>query len=235
MAFKKVLWKYFFFFFFLFFLLFNWNKISWIFYPSSFTRGIKYLLFYKKQISQPPTSSSFTSSPLTSFPSSSEDHINKKTQNGEEETLSSNKQWTGKENSVEMPTIGIFVPLIVVGQEKEINSALDRGAVLHPSSVSPGEKGKTIILGHSTMHRWPKNIAVWAFTYLPDLKEGDEILVNFNHLQYKYRLEKKYIVKEGEDLPSIPEKENHLFLITCWPPGRLSFKQRYVAQAKLIE
>ena len=149
----------------------------------------------------------------------------------ENKTSKEEFEFTEKENSVEIPSLDIFVPLILVKNESEIEKGLEKGVVLHPQSVFPPNPGRTIILGHSTMHRWSKKIAVWAFTYLPDLKEGDEIILNLNHKRFHYFVERKFVAKEGEDLPS-SEKENLLYLVTCWPPGRLVFKQRFVILAK---
>jgi len=141
-------------------------------------------------------------------------------------------EFTEKENSIEIPSLEIFAPLVLVNSESEIEKGLEKGVVLHPKSVFPPNPGRTIILGHSTQHRFSKKIAIFSFTYLPDLKEGDEIILNLNKKSFHYFVVKKFVAKEGEDLED-SKKENLLYLVTCWPPGRLIFKERFVVLAKM--
>lgn len=188
------LFKYFLFIFLIVFLIFNFDFISFLFYPQVLFKTTNYLLEKK-------------------------------------ETTCHN--CTQKENSLEIPSLEISAPLFLVKEEAEIKPTLDKGLVLHPSSVLPGLPGKTIILGHSAMHEWPKSIPIWVFTYLKDIKEGDEIIVNFDHKVYSYLVQKIYVIKEGQELPLTPKDKNYLILVTCWPPGRLSYKQRLIVEASL--
>lgn len=192
-----------------FFLIFNWGKVSWVFNYKAVSITLS-RIFSKER--KPITNIAFT--PLT--------------------TPEEKFEFTEKENSLEIPAVEIVAPISLVKStdEKEILAKLDMGPVMFSDSSLPGNIGATIILGHSAMHDWPKSNPIWTFTYLRDVNEGDEIILNFEHRKYVYIVEKKSILKKGEELPSV-EQKNILFLITCWPPGRLSFEQRLVIGAKL--
>lgn len=200
---KRVLIKYFLFFFLILFFIFNFDFVSFLFYPEILLKTGKYVFERETQKIE--------------------------VQDKKEEIC---ENCTQKENSLEIPALEIEAPILVVGEEEEIKASLDKGLVLHPSSVLPGAPGKTIILGHSAMHRWPKSISIWVFTYLQDLNGGEEIFLNFNHKRYTYLVKRKYVLKEGEDLFPTPKEKNYLILITCWPPGRLSYKQRLIVEAE---
>jgi len=49
---KKILLKYFLIFFLISFLVFNWQKIFWIFYPNYFFRVISFYFFEKEQLKE---------------------------------------------------------------------------------------------------------------------------------------------------------------------------------------
>lgn len=206
---KLTLLKFFLLFFLIFFVIINWNKISWVFNYKAINLTFSNWLLKEKQ----PISSQIpvlTPSPSFSFP------------------------FSEKENSIEIPSIEISAPVFLAKStdEKKILEFLDRGVVMFEDYALPSKEGTTVILGHSAMHDWPKSNPAWVFTYLRDVKEGDEIIINFEHKKYTYYVTRKFVLKEGENLSKI-EGENVLFLITCWPPGRLSFKQRLVVEAKL--
>lgn len=212
---EKKLFKYFFLFFLLLFLAINWGNVSWIFNYKAVS--LFFSNFFKKPQPQPIS-----------------EEI-KPTK--EEEIKTEDFEFSEKENSLEIPRIEISAPVFLVESvnEKKILEALDRGVVMFSDYSLPGEPGQTIIIGHSAQHDWPKSNPTWVFTYLRDVKEGDEIILHFNHRKYRYLVNKKFILKEGEELPPSPAEENFLFLITCWPPGRLVFKQKLVVQAHLVK
>jgi LPXTG-site transpeptidase (sortase) family protein len=192
---KKILVKYFLIFFLISFLIFNWQKISWIFHPGYVLRAVSFYLFEKGKIEK-------------LLPKEE-----KKKEQKEEEIYE-------KEDSIEIPKIKISAPLIVVGKEEEVKKALDRGVVLWPTSALPGEKGKTIILGHSAPPHWPKIKYDWVFSNLNSLERGDEILIYFRNKKYVYRVENKIFLNRGQELPKTDNEKSVLFLISCWPPGK---------------
>jgi len=208
---KLTLLKFFLIFFLISFVIINWNNVSWIFNYKAISLTFSNLISKQKYqnplVSPTPT---LIPSPSFSFP------------------------FSEKENSIEIPSIEISAPIFLAKStdEKKILENLDRGVVMFEDYALPSKEGATVILGHSAMHDWPKSNPAWVFTYLRDIKEGDEIFINFEHRKYPYYVTKKFILKEGEDFPKV-EGENVLFLATCWPPGKYALKQRLIVEAKL--
>jgi LPXTG-site transpeptidase (sortase) family protein len=193
---KKILLKYFLIFFFISFLIFNWQKISWIFHPGYVLRTVSFYLFEKGKA--------------------------EKVQQKEEQKIKEQKteEFYEKEDSIEIPKIKISAPLIVVGKEEEVKKALDRGVVLWPGSALPGEKGQVIILGHSAPQNWPKIKYDWVFSNLNLLEKDDEILIYFRNKKNVYSVENKIFLNRGQELPKTDPEKSVLFLISCWPPGK---------------
>ncbi len=130
------------------------------------------------------------------------------------------------ENKITINSINISVPLVEVGgtTEQEYRDALDRGVIHFPGSAYPGEKGMTILLGHSAPAGWPMINHDWVFSDLDNLREGDQIEVCYKNRLTVYTVINEEIGKKiyevGEDVPPLyhgQKKEG--VLMTCWPPG----------------
>ena len=131
-------------------------------------------------------------------------------------------EYTGKENSIEIPKIGITAPIIFSQSDSngDMALALKKGVVFYPDSVLPGKEGKTVILGHSAPPGWPKINYDWVFTRINELEAGDEILLYFEHKKYPYRVTLKTFLKKGDEIPNnSSESPSSLVLLSCWPPG----------------
>lgn len=206
---KKILVKYFLLIFIISVFLINWNNFSWIFNYRAIS-GLVSEFFGKKFVIQ-----------ALKLPE--ENSKEEKEEKEEVEISLKSFELTEKENSIEIPKIEITVPLIFPekNDKKTIDFLLDKGAVFFPESVLPGNKGQTIILGHSAPIGWPKIKYDWIFTRLNELTVGDEIFINFENKKYKYLVEKKIFLERGEKLPQdLTSSENMLILISCWPPGK---------------
>ncbi len=132
-----------------------------------------------------------------------------------------------EENKITISAIDITAPVVETGgtTEEEYRQALDRGVIHFPGSAYPGEKGLSVLLGHSAPPGWPKINHDWVFTDINDLKEGNEIEVCYNNRLISYYVtddeEGKRIYEVGEDVPPLyPGKEKkEIVLMSCWPPG----------------
>ena len=133
-------------------------------------------------------------------------------------------EYSFKTNILQIPELNIDVPIIFEesSSTESMENALERGAAFYPPSVNPGEKGTTVILGHSAPFGWPETDYNWIFSNLNDLKTGDNIFVLFDHKKYTYRVVKTEILNKGEEIPLeiSMEDTNTLILISCWPPGK---------------
>jgi sortase A len=196
---EKIFFKYFIIFFILGFLIFNWGKISFLFSPKVIWDFLSLKVEEKKEKEKNEFSVEFL---------------------GKVKTEETSSQAIIFENKIEIPNIEVSAPIVLAKNEKEVANQLKKGVVLFPGSAFPGEKGATIILGHSAPPNWPKIMYDWVFTKLQNLKEGDEIFVYFNGKKYKYKVKEKVILKKGQEIPWEDDSENSLVLISCWPPGK---------------
>lgn len=102
-----------------------------------------------------------------------------------------------------------------------------------PTPPSYQGSSNTFIYGHSAPSSWAafhKNSFEAAFNSLFDLNIGDEIIVNFEEEELKYKVIKITITKP-EDLSTlrgIPGKKT-LTLMTCAPPGSTSGRLNVIA------
>jgi len=188
------------------FLIINWNETSWIF-NYKFISGVLSNFFLEENSEASFNSLEENKTPITEF------------------------EYSDKENSLEIPKIEVFAPLVFVenSNETEISRGLKMGVILFPESVLPGQPGQTIILGHSAPPGWPKINYDWVFSRLNEMQEGDEFVINFDHQKYTYSVTKKIFLERDEKTPQTESSKNILFLISCWPPGK-DFK-RIVVEA----
>ena len=202
------------------FLIINWNDVSWIFnykevsglvsdffnpYPSIDASSINNAYFY-------PNHSQSTGQTITEIKTA----------------------YTEKQNTLEVPKLGIEVPIIFSqsADKSLITKDLDAGVVYYPGSVYPGQIGQIVILGHSAPVGWPKIKHDWVFSDLNNLNVGDIILIDINNKQYTYIVKQKAIIEKGEDISAGNSSDNNsLVLISCWPPGK--DYQRIVVRAEL--
>ncbi|XOB41704.1 MAG: sortase [Candidatus Nealsonbacteria bacterium] len=145
-----------------------------------------------------------------------------------------NSNYFDREDSIEIPKIGIEAPIIFAknNSEKEFEKALKKGVLHYPQSGLPGEEGTTIILGHSAPPNWPKIDYDWIFNNLNELNTGDEIYIYFNQSRYIYRVTEEFFLNPGQDIPSVQgearldgqqgltNSKYVLNLVSCWPPGK---------------
>ncbi len=194
---NKILVKYFVLVFLISVLIINWQEVSWIFnYKAIF--GLVSGVFETKIIAK-----------TANIP--------------EGNSQLKNFEHSDRENSVEIPKLGILAPLVVPesATQKDFSEFLDQGVVYFPGSVLPGEAGQTIILGHSAPAGWPKIKYDWVFTRLSELTAGDEIFIYFNQRKYNFLVSGKFFLDRGEEVPKLlTNSDNMLVLISCWPPGK---------------
>lgn len=147
---------------------------------------------------------------------------------------------TPKENRLEIPKIKVSVPIIISDKKetkkKYLEQLLKKGVLLYPK-VSPGEKGKAIILGHSASSKWPDINYDHIFDNLNQLEKENEIIVHYNQEKYIYKVfDKRIFLPKNEEQGLLIKEEKdepYLVLLTCWPPGK-DYK-RLAVLTKLIK
>lgn len=132
-------------------------------------------------------------------------------------------------------TYSISIPkLKIINAEVDIGSMdLKKSLIQYPKTALPGQLGNAVIFGHSVLPQFfnPKSYLT-IFSTLYKLKTGDEILVDFDNIHYKYVVEEMFEV-QPTDLSVLEQRfdSRTLTLITCSPPG--TYLRRLIVKAKL--
>lgn len=113
------------------------------------------------------------------------------------------------------------------------NDELFKNLVHYAGSSLPGEKGNTVIFGHSTLVQLfdPKNYKT-IFSTLQTLKKGDEIEAGVDGVTYKYSIFDIKVI-EPQDISVLEQQydDSYITLITCTPPG--TYWKRLVIKGRL--
>ncbi len=135
-----------------------------------------------------------------------------------------------KEYSLSIPKLNIEDAKVIVGGEDLKKSLIQ----FVPTSL-PGENGNVVILGHSTLPQlYNTKDYKTIFTYLPSLKEGDQVEVKLGDQTFVYKVYEMIVVKP--DKVSVLNQKfdgSYLTLITCVPPG--TYWNRLIVKAKLVD
>lgn len=129
-----------------------------------------------------------------------------------------------------IPKLRIKNALVHIGGNDLTKSLLHWG-----DSAIPGKIGNGVIFGHSVLPQFynPKNY-ISIFSLLPTLEKGDEILVSFDGIDYRYEVDSRKVVKP-DDISGLNQDrdDSYLTLVTCVPPG--TYLERLWLTAKLVD
>lgn len=130
--------------------------------------------------------------------------------------------------TISVPKLKIDQAVVEIGGEDLMKSLIQ-----YSGTALPGQYGNTAVFGHSVLPQFfnPKNYKT-IFSTLPTLEKGDEILVNFDGIEYRYRVIQIIEVKPT-DVSVLTQHYDgrYLSLITCVPPG--TYLKRLVVRAQL--
>lgn len=98
----------------------------------------------------------------------------------------------------------------------------------------PGEKGNSLIFGHSALPYLysPGNFQT-IFSKIDELKFGDIIKIEVGGKALNYKVEKGGLVDKNAVLSDFASRKSRITLLTCYPPGFKS--QKYAVRALLID
>lgn len=117
-----------------------------------------------------------------------------------------------------IPKIGITAPVLQVNSNSDavILNSLKDGVVLYPGSVTPGQPGTAVIVGHSSSTPpWTKYSDIFAL--LSKLQANDIVYVTVDGTQHAYRVR---TIEKGSSQQIIDSGlTGDLVLTTCWPVG----------------
>lgn len=141
----------------------------------------------------------------------------------------------GDENRILIPQIDVNVPVVYDEpsfKEEKVQKALERGVVHYGNTAMPGEKGNSVIVGHSSNNWWNSGKYKFAFILLDKLNEGDEIVLHYEGTRYVYEVTNKKVVVPTNTSVLDQSGDPRITLITCTPPGT-SWK-RLIVEAKQV-
>jgi len=128
-----------------------------------------------------------------------------------------------------------FPRLKISDIEVEVNGTdLKTHPVHFPGSALPGNIGNSVILGHSALPQFYfLNSPLTIFNPLLKFKIGDEVKIDYNGLNYIYKINQIFEVTPDKiEVLSQPENRRQLTLITCVPFG--TYLRRLIIVGDLI-
>jgi LPXTG-site transpeptidase (sortase) family protein len=122
-----------------------------------------------------------------------------------------------------IPKINVEAPVVYDEpsiQEDDIQKALERGVVHYATTPNPGEKGNSVIVGHSSSNILNSGKYKFAFLLLKSLEQDDTFIVHKDSKRYVYKVYKKFVTSPDDtSVLGATEKPSTMTLITCDPPG----------------
>jgi len=131
----------------------------------------------------------------------------------------------------------ISIPKLKIKKAEVIFGSTDlkKSLIHYPNTALPGQYGSPVIFGHSVLPQFfnPESYLT-IFSTLYKLKQGDEIYVDYDQIQYKYLVEEIFEV-QPTDLSVLEQRfdDRYLTLITCSPPG--TYLRRLIIKARLSD
>jgi LPXTG-site transpeptidase (sortase) family protein len=129
----------------------------------------------------------------------------------------------GSEPIIIIPKINVEIPVVYDEpsiKEEKIQAALERGVVHYATTPNPGEKGNSVIFGHSANNILNSGKYKFAFVLLKRLELGDTFYVQKDGKRYVYKVfDKKIVPPTDLSVLKPTDKPATMTLITCDPPG----------------
>lgn len=134
-----------------------------------------------------------------------------------------NSTQAGPEPEIIIPKINVEIPVVYDVdsiQEDAIQAGLENGVVHYATTPVPGEKGNSVIVGHSSNNIFNQGKYKFAFVLLNKLEIGDTFYLTKDGVRYAYKIyEKKVVPPTDVSVLGPNDKTATATLITCDPPG----------------
>lgn len=131
-----------------------------------------------------------------------------------------------------IPVLGIDKATVEIGGED-----LDSHLIQYPDTALPGRIGNSVVFGHSVLPTFynPKNYLT-IFSTLPTLEIGDQVIVDYDGLTYKYKVEQMFEVRPTDiEILEQDTSDSFLTLVTCTPPGHPLRPKRLIVRARIVK
>jgi LPXTG-site transpeptidase (sortase) family protein len=123
------------------------------------------------------------------------------------------------DNTLMIATIGVKAPVSWDIKPDDVMNKLQEGLVHLEGTGHPGEGKNIFITGHSSNYWWKKGDYNTVFALLPNLKEGNEIILTYQGKITRYKIKSLKEVKKDEVSNYLDSKSEQLTLMTCVPVG----------------
>lgn len=131
--------------------------------------------------------------------------------------------------NIAIPRLKINDAIVEIGGD-----SLNKSLVQYKGTALPGQMGNAVIFGHSSLPQFfnPSNY-LSIFAKLPNMQNGDDIVVNYDGITYRYRVEEMFEVTPT-DIEVLAQRfdDSYLTLVTCVPPG--TYLRRLIVKARII-
>ncbi|MCX6797067.1 MAG: sortase, partial [Candidatus Doudnabacteria bacterium] len=139
---------------------------------------------------------------------------------------------------LEIPSLGVSVPIIWTKDSKNFTADLQSGVVHYPGTALPGQIGTAYISGHSSNYVWAKGDYKKVFSKLGDLADNTSFKITVvqkngkdARLHYVVTHRKQYKATDQEQFQN--SGKSVVALSTCWPVG--STTKRLVVFGQLTQ
>jgi len=137
---------------------------------------------------------------------------------------------TSSSYTLSIPSLKIKDAVVEIG-----SMDLKKSLIQYPQTALPGQPGNAVVFGHSVLPQFfnPKSYLT-IFSTLYRLKPGDEILINFDGVSYRYLVDEMFEV-QPTNLSVLEQRfdAKYLTVITCSPPG--TYLRRLVVRARIVD
>lgn len=113
-----------------------------------------------------------------------------------------------------------------------LDTILQKGPARYVDSALLGESGNVLIFGHSSHLPVVHNQMYKAFNRVPDLKNGDSIIVQGGGKEFAYRVISVKSMNANEGIIDVSKSGNRLTIVTC--DTLTSKSARFVVEAELV-
>lgn len=136
-----------------------------------------------------------------------------------------------------IPKINVNAP-VVYGlndlSEQSAQTALQNGVIHYPvagATAVPGQKGNTVLLGHSSADFFAPGNYKFIFVQLNKLTAGDLFYLDYGKTRYTYKVTTSKVIKpEQINELNVGTDKPYATLVTCDPPGTITNRLIVIAE-----
>lgn len=137
---------------------------------------------------------------------------------------------------LEVPSMGVNVPIIWTKDAKNFDADLKSGVVHYPCTPLPGDIGTSYISGHSSNYVWIKADFNQVFAKMGELADGATFKVTVvgqdgKDIRLYYVVQRKTVYATDDQAQFANTADSVVALSTCWPLN--TTEKRMVAYGKL--